>query len=165
MMAVRQAGIAGMTSMRGKARMILLAGALSAVAACAPTFQNHGYVPFEEDLAGISVGVDTRETVVETVGSPTSTGVSGEDAFYYVASRFRNFAFLAPEEISREVLAISFDQNGVVSNIERFGLEDGRVVVLSRRVTDDNLPDTTFLGQLFDNIGNFDPASLIPEGI
>ncbi|WP_238928563.1 outer membrane protein assembly factor BamE [Alexandriicola marinus] len=145
--------------------MVILAGALSIATACAPTFQNHGYIPFEEDLAQIAVGVDTRESVVAAVGSPTSTGVSGSDAFYYVSSRFRHFAFFAPEEINREVLAISFTEAGVVRNIERFGLEDGRVVVLSRRVTDDNLPDTTFLGQLLDNIGNFDPTTLIPEGI
>lgn len=142
-----------------------LIGAVCLAAACSPTFRNHGYVPFDEDLAQISVGVDTRDTVIETVGSPTSTGVSDEEAFYYVSSRFRHFAFLPPEEISREVLAISFDSRGVVRNIERFGLEDGRVVILSRRVTDDNLPDTTFLGQLLGNIGNFDPTTLIPEGI
>lgn len=145
--------------------MTILAMAISGLAACSPTFQNHGYIPFEEDLALITVGVDTRESVVAAVGSPTSTGVSDNDAFYYVASRFRHFAFLAPEEISREVLAISFTDTGVVRNIERFGLEDGRVVVLSRRVTDDNLPDTTFLGQLLDSIGNFDPTTFIPEGI
>lgn len=148
-----------------RTRNLALACVVCSLAACAPTFQNHGYIPFDEDLALITVGVDTRETVVETVGSPTSTGISSEDAFYYVSSRFRHFAFLAPEEISREVLAISFDERGVVRNIERFGLEDGRIVVLSRRVTDDNLPDTTFLGQLLDNIGNFDPSTLIPEGI
>ena len=164
-MAARQAGISGAGSLRRAARITVVALALAGATACAPTFQNHGYIPFEEELAQITVGVDTRESVVAAVGSPTSTGVSGSDAFYYVASRFRHFAFFAPEEISREVLAISFTEAGVVRNIERFGLEDGRVVVLSRRVTDDNLPDTTFLGQLLDNIGNFDPSTLIPEGI
>lgn len=164
-MAARQARRSGDTAATGAGRKLALVIVLCAATACSPTFRNHGFIPFEEDLAQISVGVDTRESVIEIAGSPTATGVSGQDAFYYVASRFRHFAFLPPEEISREVLAISFDANGVVRNIERFGLEDGRVVVLSRRVTDDNLPDTTFLGQLLGNIGNFDPSTLIPEGI
>lgn len=133
--------------------------------ACVPIYRNHGFIPFEEDLAALQVGVDTRETVTAKVGSPTSTGITTPTGFYYVASRFRHYGPLEPQEIDREVLAITFTEGGTLRNIERFGLEDGQVVVLSRRVTDDNIPDTTFLGQLLGNIGNFDPAVLLPQGI
>ena len=133
--------------------------------ACVPIYRNHGFIPFDEDLAALQVGVDTRDSVVAKVGSPTSTGVTTPTGFYYVASRFRHYGPFEPEEVDREVLAISFTSGGTLRNIERFGLENGRVVVLSRRVTDDNLPDTTFLGQLLGNIGNFDPSVLLPQGI
>jgi len=55
------------------------------------------------------------------------------------------------------VLAISFDQNGVLSNIESFGLEDGQVVTLSRRVTDSSVTNQNFLRQLLGNIGRIGP--------
>lgn len=139
--------------------------ALCAVTACTPIFRNHGYVPTEDQLSVVTVGVDTRESVQAAIGTPTAGGVLNDQGFYYVSSRFRHFGYLQPEEISREVLAISFDEDGLVSNIERFGLEGGQVVALSRRVTDDNLPDTTFLRQLFGNIGNFDAGALFGEGI
>lgn len=139
--------------------------ALCAVTACTPIFRNHGYVPTDDQLSVVSVGVDTRESVQAAIGTPTAGGVLNDQGFYYVTSSFRHYGFWEPEEISREVLAISFDGRGVVSNIERFGLEDGQVVALSRRVTDDNLPDTTFLRQLFGNIGNFDAGALFGEGI
>lgn len=139
--------------------------ALCAVTACTPIYRNHGYVPTDEQLSVVTVGVDTRESVTEAIGTPTAGGVFNDQGFYYVTSRFRHFGFLAPEEISREILAISFDANGVVRNIERFGLEDGRVIALSRRVTDDNLTDSTFLRQLFGNIGNFDAGALLGEGL
>ena len=71
---------------------------------------------------------------------------------------------LPPEEISREVLAISFTAEGILRNIERFGLEDGRVVTLSRRVTDDNIQDVSFITQLIRSIGNFDAGALLGEG-
>jgi len=145
-------------------RGLALAAGFAVLSSCAPTYQNHGFIPFEEDLAQITVGVDTRETVLELAGTPTANGVVGEDVFYYVSSRFRHFAFLEPEEISREVLAISFDTAGRVRNIERFGLEDGQVVVLERRVTDDNLPDSTFLRQLLNSIGNFNPGAFLGSG-
>ena len=57
-------------------------------------------------------------------------------------------------------MAISFDGRGRVENIERFGLENGNVVVLSRRVTESNIKGVSFLRQLFRNIGNIDPGMI-----
>ena len=62
-----------------------------------------------------------------------------DEAWYYVSSNFITRGARAREEFFRQVVAISFDEDGVVKNIERFGLEDGMVVVLNRRVTDDNI--------------------------
>ncbi|MEM6596359.1 MAG: outer membrane protein assembly factor BamE, partial [Pseudomonadota bacterium] len=61
-----------------------------------------------------------------------------------------------PEEIERQVLAISFAEDGVVENIERFGLERGQVVVLSRRVTETTVRDVTFIRQIIRNFGRID---------
>ncbi len=131
------------------------------VAGCSSTFRNFGYVPSEVDLANVQVGRDTRETVTEKIGSPGTSGVVREDAWYYVQSRVENYAYQAPEVIERQVLAISFSSNGRVRNIERFGLEDGEVIALNRRVTDDNLQGVSFLRQLFGNLGRVDAGSLI----
>ena len=134
--------------------------------ACTPQYRNHGYMPTETDLATISVGTDTRETVVAAIGAPSADGVLNDSGFYYIESKFRHLGPLAPQEIERQVLAISFNDAGLVTNIERFGLSDGRVITLSRRVTDDNVRDTTFIRQLLGNLGNFDPSALIgaPQG-
>ncbi len=130
-------------------------------AGCAAQYRNHGYVPNEEDLANVVVGVDTADSVAETVGAPTAGGVLDEGGYYYVRSRVRTFGPFRPTEVERELVAISFDGNGVVSNIERFGLEDGRVVTLSRRVTDNGLNNVSFIRQLLGNIGNFDAGSIL----
>jgi outer membrane protein assembly factor BamE (lipoprotein component of BamABCDE complex) len=137
--------------------------ALVAIAACSPIIRNHGYMPPAEDLALITVGVDTRESVTLSVGPPTSGGLLNESGFYYVASQFRHYGAYAPEEISREVLAISFDANGVVSNLERFGLKDGRVITLSRRVTDDQARDSTFVRQLLSSFGRVNAGDFLGE--
>lgn len=143
------------------ARRLTLALGVMALTACTPLYRNHGYMPLAEDLAQITVGVDTPETVAQIAGTPTAGGVLNETGYYYVRSRFRHFGMLEPREIEREVLAITFTETGVVRNIERFGLSDGRVVTLERRVTDDNLRDTTFIRQLLGNIGQFDAGRLI----
>lgn len=146
------------------ARGLMMGVAVVALTACTVQYRNHGYVPTELALAEVQVGVDTRETVLDQIGTPTAGGVLGQSDFYYVNSRFRHFAWFEPEEVDRQLLAISFDEAGTVRNIETFGLEDGRVVVLSRRVTDDNIRDMTFIRQLLGNIGNFDAGSFVGEG-
>ena len=118
------------------------------LAACTPQFSNHGYIPPQEDLDQIEVGTDTRDSVAQKVGVPASSGVLSDGGYYYVRSRKRAIGPLAEREIEREVVAISFSSNGVVQNVERFGLERGQVVALSRRVTSSPVSNTSFLRQL-----------------
>jgi outer membrane protein assembly factor BamE (lipoprotein component of BamABCDE complex) len=145
----------------GVVRRVLLAATLGGgLAACSPQYANHGYIPPSEDLDQIVVGVDTRASVEETIGTPSTAGVVNDSGFYYVRSRKRTIGALAPKIIERQVLAISFDSAGVVSNIENFGLERGQVVPLTRRVTTSGVGDKGFLRQLLGNIGRFNPAGL-----
>jgi len=123
--------------------------ALSVLASCSPMFSYHGFVPTERDLDEIQVGLDTRTTVASIIGKPGASGLLEESGWYYVRSEFEHAPIRGPKEVDRQVVAISFDDTGVVSNIERFGLERGQVVVLQRRVTDSNIEGVSFLGQLF----------------
>lgn len=143
----------------GKASLAIL-GLLLSLGACAPQYSNHGYIPPAEDLALIEVGSDTKETVAEKIGIPQSSGVLTNSGYYYVRMRKRAIGPLAPEEIERQVLAISFSESGVVQNVERFGLERGKVVPLERRVTSSPVSDKSFIRQLLGNLGRFNPASL-----
>lgn len=132
-----------------------------AVAACTPIFRNHGYVPSDTDLATITVGKDTRETVAAAIGRPSAQGLLNDVGWYYVQSRFKHFGGYAPEEIDRQVVAVSFTEAGVVQNIERFGLAEGRVVTLSRRVTDSNIKGVGFLRQLMGSFGRLRSEDLV----
>jgi outer membrane protein assembly factor BamE (lipoprotein component of BamABCDE complex) len=145
---------------------ISLAGALVLallLPSCSPVFRNHGYVPPESVLSQLAVGGQTRDEVIATLGRPTTAGVVGDQSLYYVQSRFREFAFLPPREIDRQVLAVSFTPDGRLGNIERFGLEAGRVVRLSPETTAEVFANRTFINQLFNNIGNFDAGALLGE--
>ena len=138
---------------------IIAAFVAIALAGCSPTYRNHGYIPPEEELQELAVGVDTRSSVEDLVGSPSSR-VKGGD-FFYVSSTFKTAGARAPKVVERQVLAMTFDENGVLQNIERYGLEDGQVVVLSRRVTSSGATDVSFIRQLFGNIGAINPASAL----
>lgn len=147
-----------------KIRLIMAAGLLALVTACSATFQNHGYVPTDGELENVLVGVDTRATVAEVIGRPSSTGVLENSGWYYISTRIRNFAYRKPEVIDRQLLAITFDQKGVVANIERFGLDHGRAITLSRRVTSTGIKGPGILKQILGNFGNLNAGDFIPEG-
>ena len=146
--------------MSGWVRAWIGAVLIVSVAACSPVYRNHGYAPDDSQLSEILVGIDTRDSVIETIGRPSSTGVLTEGDIYYVSSRWRHFAYQEPRAVDRQLVAITFDEADVVRNIERFTLEDGQVVPLSRRVTDSNIEDISFLRQLLGGIGRFNPADL-----
>ena len=150
-----------MSKMVNRAKIGAIGAVLIILGACAATYQNHGYVPTESELSEILIGVDTRETVGQSIGRPTSLGVLKGGAWYYAQSRWRNFAYKAPQVSDRQIVAISYTDDGVVENIERFGLEDGRVIALSRRVTDSNIKGITFLRQLMGNLGNLRAGDLL----
>lgn len=131
------------------------------LAACSPVYRNHGFVPPEADLAQVVVGQTTQGDLQGLIGRPSAQGLLTGAGWYYVGSRWRYYGALQPREIQREVVAISFTPDGVVSNVERFGQERGRVVVLSRRVTEGSVTEISLIGQLLGNLGNFQAADMI----
>lgn len=149
------------SSMRATMRRAALVTTIVAAMGCTTLTRSHGFVPLPEDLEQMVVGQTTRDDVLALVGPPTTGGTVDDQTLYYVQSERERFGPFEPEIASREVLAIRFAPSGVLSNIERFGLEDGRVVVLSRRITDDGIADVTFIGQLLGAIGNIDAGTFI----
>ncbi len=126
------------------------------VAGCAVTLEDsHGYVPTATELANIEVGRDTRDTVGVLVGRPALDSLRDENGWYYIKSDYETFLWREKTEVNREVVAILYAEDGTVGNIERYDLEDGRVVALSRRVTESNITGISFLRQLLGNLGNF----------
>lgn len=146
---------------RQRAMKLALAGlVLVALSACTERFRNHGYVPSDEELAEIVVGVDTRDTVAESVGPPSTASLVDSSGYYYVRSRVRHYAYREPQEVDRQVVAITFTDQGVVRNIERFGLERGQMVPLSRRVTRIESSDNNFLRRLLRAVGQFSASDV-----
>lgn len=74
----------------------------------------------------------TKMEVEGILGTPSTTAsvqFKG-DSYYYISSTTQDKAFLT-EETDREVIAIRFDEAGLVKSFGTYGLEDGRVVALN----------------------------------
>jgi outer membrane protein assembly factor BamE (lipoprotein component of BamABCDE complex) len=154
-------GTQGRIANGGPLKILLMALCVALIAACSPVYRNHGYIPTDEELSFIKVGKDTRESVANLIGRPAASGLLNDVGWYYVSSRWKNYGAFAPKEELRQVVAISFTEAGVVENIERFGLEKGEIVPLSRRVTTDNIKGASLLRQLFGNIGGLSTDKLL----
>ena len=142
-----------MSIRRGDLRKAALAGILALLAACSPVQRSHGYLPSQSDLDSLIVGVDSRAIVEETLGRPQNVGLGEGQSWYYVENVVSTFAFLAPEVTERTVLALDFDADGILSGINRYGLEDGQVVNLVTRITPTDRRRRSLLNQIFGNVG------------
>lgn len=148
-----------MTALRMFAALFL--AALLGLAACSPVYRNHGFIPAPEDLEQVVVGQTTVDELGGLIGRPSAQGLLTGSAWYYVGSRWRFSGPAEPREIDRQVVAVSFAPDGAVSNVERFGLERGRVVTLSRRVTEGSVTEISLIGQLLGSLGNFQAGDFI----
>ncbi|MGE3142824.1 MAG: outer membrane protein assembly factor BamE [Hyphomonadaceae bacterium] len=136
------------------AALALLAGA----AACTPTQEYHGYVADQpgEDLP-VQIGVDTKETVQRRLGSPSTTATLDQTAWYYISSTQQRFAYFHPRTTDRRVTVVRFDDNNVVSAVDRFGVERGRVIAYNDNKTPTRGRELGILEQIFGNIGSTPP--------
>ncbi len=150
-------------SFRLNTRTLGLVLVLAAAAGCTRMERFHGFAPTDADLAAVQVGQTTKDSVLASFGPPVSDGTLENNAVYYVSSTFNHYGPFAPEEVDRQVVAIRFDSNDVVRNVARYTLQDGQVVALDRRVTEDGISDVTLLAQLLRSFGRFNAGTLLGE--
>jgi len=142
-------------------KQLALVLVMATLAACGGQYRNHGYMPLAEDVDALIVGVDTRDSIIEVMGVPTTGGVLTEEAMYYVRSRVHHKGYVKPNEIQRDVLVLSFDKNQILRNVERFGIEKGKLIRLEHRVTEAPSGDRSILQQIIGSIGGFNPNSIV----
>lgn len=135
--------------------------ALAALGACTPTKEYHGYVADNPDAPlPVQVGVDTKDTITQRLGSPstaTALDAAPETSWYYISTTRERYAFLRPQTTSRKVTVIRFDGNNVVSAVEEFGMDRGRVIAYNTNETPTRGRELGILEQLLGTIGQGSP--------
>lgn len=143
--------------------VIKVAVALScafAVTGCVSIHDHRGAVLDQELVSAVKVGVDNKQSVEKTLGSPTFVGEFTNNDWYYVARDTRTFAFRNPRVTDQTVLHIRFDQAGNVAAVDRTGEE----LVAKIDPVDAQTPTAGRKRSLFDdifgNIGAVNSAGL-----
>lgn len=143
---------------RGFLRLSAVSLALAAATACAPVTTYNGFSPERNnvEIQQPQVGVDTRATVQQRFGSPSTTAIFDQTAWYYISAVQERTAFFNPRITARDVMVVRFDGD-TVSAVERYGMERGRIISYSDEITPTRGRELGILEQLFGNVGNAPP--------
>ncbi|HEY1749811.1 MAG TPA: outer membrane protein assembly factor BamE [Caulobacteraceae bacterium] len=147
-----------------KSAAIVLAGSLAAslagITACSPVVYHQGFQVVDVRPADVKVGQDTRSTVLAKLGSPTAQSTFDKDTWFYISQLRSQTSYYTPRTIQRDVTAISFDHDTQqVRTVDKFTLQDGRVIAYNTHETPTRGREMTFLEQLIGTIG---ASSVLP---
>ncbi|MGZ5935099.1 MAG: outer membrane protein assembly factor BamE [Rhizomicrobium sp.] len=130
-------------------RKMVLALTAILVMGCTPVTNTRGYLPDPDAEAAIGVGKDTKTSIQQRLGFPSTSATFNGDAWYYISSVEKEIAFFHPTVVSRAILAVYFDKDGKVTDVKHYSLRDGHVVAFETRQTPTKGRELTFLQQLF----------------
>lgn len=131
----------------------LLAALLLPLAGCIKDVEQRGNFLKPEMLAQLAPGEQTRQDVEAILGTPSTTAVFDGDTWYYISAHTTQYAFYPNHEFDRTIYAVSFDERGILKDVRRLEIEDGRTVAIAGRETPTKGREYSFLEQLVGNLG------------
>jgi len=137
---------------------LVLAGTLLAAAGCGlvePVRDPRGNKLDEERVAEIQPGVHSRADVATLLGTSTITSMFTDSTWYYVSAVSRNRIIRPAALDDQKVVAIHFDERGIVTKVDNVAQAEMREVDPVARVTPTPGTERNFFQQLLGNIGRF----------
>ncbi|RMD88066.1 MAG: outer membrane protein assembly factor BamE [Alphaproteobacteria bacterium] len=139
-----------------------LLGIALALGGCTTSRQTRGYIFNEEVIQNIAPGVDNRASVQQTLGTPSTTSAFGDEVWYYISRSTVVKGFLEERAEAQNVLAIHFDDGGMVSEIDRYDMADAQKITPRDDKTPIRGKTLGFFQQLLQGIGRVAPGG--PNG-
>jgi outer membrane protein assembly factor BamE (lipoprotein component of BamABCDE complex) len=116
-----------------------------------------GFVMDDKLIAQVKPGMDVQ-TVLTTLGTPSTTSTVGNRTFYYISQTVRRrFQFQDLSVIDQKVLVIYFNKAFKVERIANYGLQDGVLFDFISRTTTTGGEEQSFLRNLFKGVTRFTP--------
>ena len=134
---------------------VIAAAALAglSLAGCTSLKGHNGYIIDADLVNSVQPGVDNRETVVKVLGKPTFTSQFDERDWFYLSRDTKYLGYTKPKPTAQQTLRIRFDDKGVVTKIEKTGMEQVASISPSKKVTPTLGRHRSFFQDLFGNIG------------
>jgi outer membrane protein assembly factor BamE (lipoprotein component of BamABCDE complex) len=140
--------------------MVLAAAlAVAPLGSCSPTVSARGNLPTAEQLSQIKPGVTDKASVTALLGSPSSIASFDDTTWYYISQKSQELAFFKPEVRDPEVVAVVFDKDGVVKDVQKRSSKEPRAIDPVARTTPAPGKELSFIQQLIGNFGKFNTNS------
>lgn len=133
-----------------------------ALLACTPTVETHGHSLDEAQITKITPGSSSRQEVLQLMGSPSALSTFDDAAWYYVSQRTEKTSFYQEGVVEQDVVTVTFDDQGLVTAVERHGLDQVAAVDPVDRVTPTAGSSPSIMKQLIGNIGRFGNSNGAP---
>ena len=133
--------------------------------ACNPILRTHGYVPtVDGKRQEVNPDTDTKATVLARLGNPSVKSTFDEDlsndTWFYMNSVRQRYPYLRPQIEDRNITAITFNEDGQVTKVAEYGIEDGRYINYVDRKTPTRGRELSALEQIFGTIGRLPTEQL-----
>ncbi len=141
-------------------KMFFLSLFMLAAGGCSSdTFLVHnGNMPSSDKISLISPG-QSKADVEFVLGSPSAVTSFDGKTWLYMSSTLKKVAFFEPEETDRDVLAITFNSEGKVSEIKNYDLEDGQKIAVDTAQTPTAGTKLGFFRKYFGGVGAYLPIA------
>jgi outer membrane protein assembly factor BamE (lipoprotein component of BamABCDE complex) len=141
--------------LRRPALALLLFGLLSGCSLFAAPPQLRGNKVDPEVLKELTPGTSTRADVTALIGSPTTRAAFDDNTWIYISELTQPQVGRFPAVLDQTVLVLTFDDQGVLSGIDKKTKDDSLPVQVVTRTTPSPGTEASFMQQLFGNIGRF----------
>lgn len=123
------------------------------VTACTPKTALRGNLPRDYQIEQLEVGKQRKPQVEAILGSPSVLGTFDDNIWYYISRRTEKWAFLEEETVEQRVIALYFNDSGVLEHVETYTEDDARDIATSSRSTPTAGKELGFFEQIFGNLG------------
>lgn len=142
-------------SLRLAAVILTSLWSLPLVSGCSPELDTHGELIEPGRLAQLQPGVHRKDDVAQLLGSPSSTAVFDDEIWYYIADVVEQYSIFERNIKQRQVLALHFDENGVLQSLDEHGVDQGRKIDIVERETPSFGESPNIIQQVIGNLGRF----------
>lgn len=148
------------------ARRLLLVACLllSSCGWLMPPPQLRGNKVDPEQLKELTPGTSTKADVTAIIGSPTAAGTFDNNTWLYISELTQQRIGRTLGEVDQNVVILTFDDSGVLKNIQQRSKDDALPVTVVARTTPSPGTEASFMQQLLGNIGRFNPTGAATPG-
>ena len=111
-----------------------------------------------DQLAQLVPGTSTRGDALALLGSPTARATFDDNTWLYISELTKPVIGATNAVHGQFTVALTFDQAGVLRQVDRKGMDDAVPVTVVARTTPTPGNETSFLQQLLGNVGRFNPG-------